>query len=31
MLGLAISVVIIYKHKHPHIPDLFDYAEKKSD
>jgi UDP-GlcNAc:undecaprenyl-phosphate GlcNAc-1-phosphate transferase len=29
MLALAISVVIIYKRKHPHIPDLFDYAEKK--
>ena len=24
MLILAISVVIIYKRKHPHIPDLFD-------
>jgi len=29
MLGLALSTVIIYKRKHPHIPDLFDYAEEK--
>jgi hypothetical protein len=28
MLILAISTVIIYKRKHPHVPDLFDYAEK---
>ena len=29
MFFLAISTVIIYKRKHPHIPDLFDYAENK--
>ena len=29
MLFLAIAVVILYKRKHPHIPDLFDYAETK--
>lgn len=28
MLTLAISVVIIYKRKHPHIPDLFDIIKK---
>ena len=26
MLMLAISVVVMYKRKHPHIPDLFDFA-----
>jgi UDP-GlcNAc:undecaprenyl-phosphate GlcNAc-1-phosphate transferase len=31
MLILAISTVIIYKRKHPHIPDLFDYAETVKD
>lgn len=30
MLALAISVVIIYKKKHPHIPDLFDTINKDS-
>ncbi len=29
MLVLAITTVILYKRKHPHIPDLFDYAENK--
>jgi UDP-GlcNAc:undecaprenyl-phosphate/decaprenyl-phosphate GlcNAc-1-phosphate transferase len=29
MLSLAITVVLLYKRKHPHIPDLFDYAESK--
>lgn len=29
MLILAISTVIIYKRKHPHVPDLFDYVENK--
>jgi len=29
MLFLAISTVILYKRQHPHIPDLFDYAEKQ--
>ncbi len=28
MLALAISVVVIYKQKHPHIPDLFDTIKK---
>ncbi|MDE2312215.1 MAG: undecaprenyl/decaprenyl-phosphate alpha-N-acetylglucosaminyl 1-phosphate transferase [Patescibacteria group bacterium] len=27
MIALAISVVIIYKRQHPHIPDLFDYEK----
>ncbi len=30
MLALAISTVMIYKRKHPHIPDLFDYADEKA-
>ena len=29
MLVLAMTVVILYKKKHPHIPDLFDYAANK--
>lgn len=29
MLALGISVVMIYKKQHPHIPDLFDYSGKK--
>lgn len=29
MLALAISVVLIYKRQHPHIPDLFDSANAK--
>lgn len=29
MIGLAIAIVMIYKKQHPHIPDLFDYAENK--
>lgn len=31
MLALAITVVVLYKRKHPHIPDLFDYASQKRD
>lgn len=30
MLGLAITVVMLYKRRHPHIPDLFDYAQNES-
>jgi UDP-GlcNAc:undecaprenyl-phosphate GlcNAc-1-phosphate transferase len=30
MLALAISVVVLYKKKHPHVPDLFDYASDKA-
>lgn len=29
MFVLALTTVIIYKRKHPHIPDLFDYIEGK--
>jgi UDP-GlcNAc:undecaprenyl-phosphate GlcNAc-1-phosphate transferase len=29
MLIMAITVVILYKLKHPHIPDLFDFAASK--
>lgn len=29
MLALAIFVVMAYKRQHPHVPDLFDYAEDK--
>ena len=28
MLIIAITTVILFKKKHPHIPDLFDYSEK---
>lgn len=28
MLGLAISAVMLYKKKHPHIPDLFDQIKQ---
>ncbi len=29
MLILALTTVILYKRKHPHIPDLFEYAGSK--
>lgn len=29
MLVMAVTVVFLYKRKHPHMPDLFDYAENK--
>ena len=29
MLALAITVVMIYKKQHPHVPDLFDYGENR--
>ena len=28
MIGIALTTVILYKRKHPHIPDLFDAAPK---
>ncbi|MEK7618390.1 MAG: MraY family glycosyltransferase [Patescibacteria group bacterium] len=29
MIFLGLATVIVYKRQHPHIPDLFDYAEKE--
>jgi predicted alpha/beta hydrolase len=30
MLVMALIVVIMYKRKHPHVPDLFDFASTKA-
>ncbi len=30
MLALAMTVVVLYKKKHPHVPDLFDYNRRPS-
>ncbi|MCL5774845.1 MAG: undecaprenyl/decaprenyl-phosphate alpha-N-acetylglucosaminyl 1-phosphate transferase [Patescibacteria group bacterium] len=30
MMGLAITLVMIYKRQHPHIPDLFDKVDGKA-
>lgn len=29
MIVIAVTTVILYKRKHPHVPDLFDYAAVK--
>jgi UDP-GlcNAc:undecaprenyl-phosphate GlcNAc-1-phosphate transferase len=29
MIGIALTTVVLYKKKHPHIPDLFDYAKNQ--